>query len=71
MATKIWLELNSSQFSIYDNTTSWATAFTDMEAAYLMAMAVLLLDRDIFQDMSDTEWNALENFLSYVIRKLM
>jgi len=60
-----------SEFDVYNNTTSWATAFTDKEAALLYSAALLLLVRSNWDDtMNEAAWESRTDFLAYVINKL-
>lgn len=70
MAARILLELMRADFDDYAVFPPVAVMVTERQAAFLWALSCLLLERPIWGEMTDSEWDALEGELSAALELL-
>lgn len=70
MSKRVTVSFDSTWLIGLDNTTEIATSLTEKECAALLQMAHFLLERKLWQDLTDSEWQELYLLVATAISKL-
>lgn len=70
MGARLFLELMRADFDDYAVFPPVTITITERQAAFLWSLACLLTERVIWEDMTDSEWDALEGELSTALELL-
>jgi len=60
MAISDELSLDTGDFSVFSDSSTISPTFTERDAAIIASMVAVLLDRNIWEDMSDSAWDTWE-----------
>jgi hypothetical protein len=64
------IQFNSTDYAAFDDAALSSVMLTERERAYLSSALSLMFYREDWQDMSDTQWDALEDKLSTISEKI-
>jgi hypothetical protein len=70
MSLGITLYLTLSDYAGFDNVSTTNVSLTAYQAQILLSVAVLLLERSAWEEMTDTQWDDLEVSISGAIGSL-
>jgi hypothetical protein len=64
------VQFDSSDYATFNDVALSSVSLTERERAYLSSALSLMFYRDDWEEMSDTDWNNLENKLSIIAGKI-
>lgn len=70
MSTRLTVSCDSSYLTGIDNTIPIDTTLTSYQASMLLQVALLLLNRAVWQDMSNTDWDNLQAQIADTIEQI-
>lgn len=70
MAYRQTVSFDSSYLSGLDNVTANPTTLTDYQVCMLLQCALLLLQRNLWQDMTDSQWQSLKYEIAAVLEEI-
>jgi hypothetical protein len=64
------VQFDSDDYTVFDDTVLLSVSLTEREKAYISSALSLMFYRDDWEEMSDTDWDNLENKLSIIAGKI-